>query len=58
MMMAWQLYTRYPIVARALGLAAARAKESCIQAWQLKNRYFAFQGQCYMDISENGSILL
>ena len=23
------LYTRYPIVARALGLAAARAKESC-----------------------------
>ena len=26
------LYTRYPIVARALGLAAARAKVSCIQS--------------------------
>ena len=25
------LYTRYPIVARALGLVRARAKESCIQ---------------------------
>ena len=25
------LYTRYPIVARALGLAAARAKVYCIQ---------------------------
>ena len=36
-----KLYTRYPIVARALGLAAAlgrvraRAKESCIQAEKL-----------------------
>ena len=25
------LYTRYPIVARALGRVRARAKESCIQ---------------------------
>ena len=34
------LYTRYPIVARALGLAAAecvaRAKVSCIQAWHVR----------------------
>ena len=40
---AYDLYTRYPIVARALGLAAvqplgrARAKESCIQAYDVCN---------------------
>ena len=34
--LSYLLYTKYPIVARALGLAAARAKVSCIQSYLVR----------------------